>query len=508
MISVLHADDCIATSRIISTDSPDYVTNAWTGLELFGGALLVVGVWARAEKDTLANLSQLTNMALDPALLLILIGLTIFLIGFAGCVGSLRENTWLLLFFMITLSIIFVLELLLGILGFVYKDWVRDQIESQVRNMIINYRDDADLQNLVDWVQQDWLGCCDRHGSVKCDRRGSVKCDRRGHGSVKCDRRGSVKCAVKLDLFQLGCCGRHGSVKRDRRGRGSVKCEWCSEACLFQLGCCGVHRYEDWEANVYFNCTSPGVEACGVPFSCCKHTDEIMVNRHCGYDMMKLTHDYDRNIQIYTSGCIPAGEKWLESNLIPVAGVAVGIALLQVMHWALFTFYKQAAMLSTEEIATGIVHVGISVTEAVFATSQQPVVTKAVFATSQQPVVTKAVFATSQQPVVTKAVFATSQQPVVTKAVFATSQQPVVTKAVFATSQQPVVTKAVFATSQQPVVTKVVFATSQQPVVTKAVFATSQQPVVTEAVFATSQQTVVTKAVFTTSQQPVVTEAV
>ncbi|KAL8584964.1 hypothetical protein ACOMHN_043600 [Nucella lapillus] len=220
---------------------------------LFGASLLTVGLWAWAEKDTLANISKLTNITLDPALIFIIIGLTMFIIGFAGCVGSLRENTCLLLFFMIALSIIFVLELLLGILGFVYKDWVRDRIESQVKKMIVNYRDDADLQNLVDWVQQDWLGCC------------------------------------------------------------------------------GVHRYKDWEANIYFNCTSPGVEACGVPFSCCKPTEEVMVNRHCGFDMMKLTHDYDRNIQIYTTGCVPAGEKWLESNLIPVAGVAVGLALLQIL---------------------------------------------------------------------------------------------------------------------------------------------------------------------------------
>ena len=38
-----------------------------------------------------------------------------------------------------------------------WKMQVRDQIESQVTNMIVNYRDDADLQNLVDWVQQDWV---------------------------------------------------------------------------------------------------------------------------------------------------------------------------------------------------------------------------------------------------------------------------------------------------------------------------------------------------------------
>ena len=32
----------------------------------------------------------------------------------------------------------------------------------------------------------------------------------------------------------------------------------------------------------------------------------------------------------FETGCIDAGEKWLEHNLIPVAGVAVGVALMQV----------------------------------------------------------------------------------------------------------------------------------------------------------------------------------
>ena len=41
------------------------------------------------------------------------------------------------------------------IMVFVFQ--VHNQIESQVKNMIINYRDDEDLQNLVDWVQQDWV---------------------------------------------------------------------------------------------------------------------------------------------------------------------------------------------------------------------------------------------------------------------------------------------------------------------------------------------------------------
>jgi tetraspanin-5 len=34
---------------------------------------------------------------------------------------------------------------------------------------------------------------------------------------------------------------------------------------------------------------------------------------------------------INDKGCLPAGEEWLERNLLVVAGVAVGIAFLQVI---------------------------------------------------------------------------------------------------------------------------------------------------------------------------------
>ena len=46
---------------------------------------------------------------------------------------------------------------------------------------------------------------------------------------------------------------------------------------FFQLQCCGVHSYNDWEMNLYFNCTSYSSEACGVPFSCCRPTSVSIV---------------------------------------------------------------------------------------------------------------------------------------------------------------------------------------------------------------------------------------
>ena len=38
----------------------------------------------------------------------------------------------------------------------------------------------------------------------------------------------------------------------------------------------------------------------------------------------------DRSVVLYERGCLRAGEEWVEVNLIPVAGVAVATAILQV----------------------------------------------------------------------------------------------------------------------------------------------------------------------------------
>jgi hypothetical protein len=40
---------------------------------------------------------------------------------------------------------------------------------------------------------------------------------------------------------------------------------------------------------------------------------------------------------INDKGCLPAGEEWLERNLLIVAGVAVGVAFLQVFFYLIIT---------------------------------------------------------------------------------------------------------------------------------------------------------------------------
>ena len=65
-----------------------------------------------------------------------------------------------------------------GILGFIFKDWIKSQATSGFQAFIVHYRyhhypysrymyvfrDDPDQQNLIDWIQEGWLQCCGIEG--------------------------------------------------------------------------------------------------------------------------------------------------------------------------------------------------------------------------------------------------------------------------------------------------------------------------------------------------------
>lgn len=101
--------------------------------------------------------------------------------------------------------------------------------------------------------------------------------------------------------------------------------------------CCGAgdNGYKDWSYNPYFNCSddNPSMERCSVPYSCCiqpKGIEETFINTMCGYKMQELTVPNAESF-IYTSGCLPEVLSIAQQNLYVVGGVALGVALLQIL---------------------------------------------------------------------------------------------------------------------------------------------------------------------------------
>ncbi|KAJ8022519.1 Tetraspanin-17 [Holothuria leucospilota] len=102
------------------------------------------------------------------------------------------------------------------------------------------------------------------------------------------------------------------------------------DAVQTSLSCCGVVSYNDWDMNIYFNCSGPprNPEACGVPFSCCvPEGDSEVVNTQCGYGVRKMSDSIAS--KIYTSGCIDEFRAWINTYLYYLAGVAGLIILVE-----------------------------------------------------------------------------------------------------------------------------------------------------------------------------------
>ncbi|CAB3380206.1 Hypothetical predicted protein [Cloeon dipterum] len=201
---------------------------------LIGLLVLAIGFWAWSEKDTFSNLSRLANVALDPAFLLILVGLMTFVIGFTGCVGALRENSCLLAAYAIFLAIILLLEMTAGILGFIFKDWIKAQATGGFQAFIVHYREDPDQQNLIDWIQEDWLQCCGIEGPKDWDKNNYFNCSSREVGSREA-------CGVPFS-----CCKPKPNeiIKNKQCGYDVRKPGYFDGTAIFERGC--LHAAEDW----------------------------------------------------------------------------------------------------------------------------------------------------------------------------------------------------------------------------------------------------------------------
>ncbi|KAJ6633998.1 hypothetical protein lerEdw1_014205 [Lerista edwardsae] len=96
--------------------------------------------------------------------------------------------------------------------------------------------------------------------------------------------------------------------------------------------CCEVHSYKDWSQNIYFDCqdSNPSLERCAVPFSCCLRDKEAILNTMCGYGTQSLKA-WQAESRVYIEGCLAKIVRWGQNNLLLVAGLAIGLLVLEIV---------------------------------------------------------------------------------------------------------------------------------------------------------------------------------
>ncbi|XP_036613514.1 tetraspanin-10 isoform X1 [Trichosurus vulpecula] len=107
-----------------------------------------------------------------------------------------------------------------------------------------------------------------------------------------------------------------------------------------QLGlqCYGVVSYQDWKLNLYFNCSSPGVQACGLPASCCINPWEngTIINSQCGFGALHLDETTAQNI-VHSEGCSPRLRQWLGRNSWVIRDCILVITVIEGLEFLLVT---------------------------------------------------------------------------------------------------------------------------------------------------------------------------
>ncbi|KAM9099682.1 LOW QUALITY PROTEIN: tetraspanin-33-like [Sarcophilus harrisii] len=114
------------------------------------GLMIAMGLYAKLSKES----GAVDSLLAEPSLIVIIVGILTFIVTFVGCTGALRDIPLLLKIFAVILLLIFMLQVVAVGVAFLFSGQVMDKAAFLMGKAIASYRDDLDLQNLIDYIQK------------------------------------------------------------------------------------------------------------------------------------------------------------------------------------------------------------------------------------------------------------------------------------------------------------------------------------------------------------------
>lgn len=107
---------------------------------LTGLAVLAVGIWMTADQDILKLVdfvvSDESRLFRNAAILLIALGVFVLLVSILGFVGACIEHRVMLTIYIVLLAIVFAGEVACGVVAIIYKNEIRDNMESSLQKSV------------------------------------------------------------------------------------------------------------------------------------------------------------------------------------------------------------------------------------------------------------------------------------------------------------------------------------------------------------------------------------
>ncbi|XP_050964257.1 tetraspanin-11 isoform X1 [Labeo rohita] len=134
----------------------------WMG----GGVVMGVGIWTLVDKGEYLSLLASSTFAVS-AYILIVAGGLVMVTGFLGCCAVIREQRSCLSTYFSCLLLIFIIELVAGVLAYVYYQALSEELKQHLsKTMTENYAQPGkeSITRSVDRLQQDFK-CCGSNNS-------------------------------------------------------------------------------------------------------------------------------------------------------------------------------------------------------------------------------------------------------------------------------------------------------------------------------------------------------
>ncbi|XP_053307950.1 CD82 antigen-like [Spea bombifrons] len=130
---------------------------------LLGGVLLCFGLWILFDRSSFASMIGSSSPTLKVwSYVFCGVGILTMLLGFLGCLGSLKEIKCLLGFYFAFLLLLFAAQITVGVLAYTQRNSLKSTFGTFVEDIIKNYGINAnqtDMEENWDFAQQQ-LECC------------------------------------------------------------------------------------------------------------------------------------------------------------------------------------------------------------------------------------------------------------------------------------------------------------------------------------------------------------
>ncbi|RXN38092.1 tetraspanin-11-like isoform X1 [Labeo rohita] len=134
--------------------------------QMGGGVVMGVGIWTLVDKGEYLSLLASSTFAVS-AYILIVAGGLVMVTGFLGCCAVIREQRSCLSTYFSCLLLIFIIELVAGVLAYVYYQALSEELKQHLsKTMTENYAQPGkeSITRSVDRLQQDFK-CCGSNNS-------------------------------------------------------------------------------------------------------------------------------------------------------------------------------------------------------------------------------------------------------------------------------------------------------------------------------------------------------